>query len=108
VLPASEMLAHWTAATPSDLHRIDTLALDHLAQAESARRHWLQHAPAYFLRQSPPERICSLTAEEIAQMQTALQAQPFRSALLGPVCFTWSDPSSQTHTLHIAPSGSSA
>ena len=107
-LPDTESLVRWTAATPGDLRHIDALVLDHLSAEETPRRRWLQHAPTYFLRPSPPERIGSLTAEEFSSLQAALLAPtPFlltlRAALHGPAELTWTDASAQTHTLRITP-----
>ena len=98
-LPDTEILVRWTAATPGDLRHIDAWVMAHLSADETPRRHWLQHAPDYFLRPSPPERISSLTAEEFSRLQTALLT--LHTTLHGPAELTCTDANSQTHTLRI-------
>ncbi len=107
-LPDTESLVRWTAATPGDLRPLDTLMLAHLSAEETPRRHWLQHSPSYFLRPSPPERIGSLTTEEMSSLQAALLAPtPFlltlRATLHGPAELAWTYANTQTHTLRITP-----
>ena len=103
VLFEEETLLHWTAATRSDLARIDALVLSSLTEEQALTRHWLQHAPAYFLRQSPAERLSSLPTIQLSALCAALQSPTLRSALHGPASLTWTDANAQPHTVHIAP-----
>ncbi len=102
-LSAEETLLHWIAATRSDLAHIDQQVLSLLPEEHRITRHWLQHAPAYFLRQSTPERVCSLPIAQRAALCAALQSPTLRSALHGPASLTWTDANAQPHTLHISP-----
>lgn len=102
-LAASETWLHWIAATRSDLARIDAQVLSLLPPEQALPRHWLQHAPAYFLRHSAPERVCSLPRTQLAALCAALQSPTLRALLHGPATLTWTDADAQPHTLSITP-----
>ena len=75
---ASEFLeVIWTASTLADLRRMDELALQQLPADDSTRRRWLQHAPVYFHRQRPLQRILEMRHEEVTRL-----AQQFKNAIL--------------------------
>jgi urocanate hydratase len=77
-LHASEFLeVIWTASTLADLRRMDELALQQLPADDSIRRRWLQHAPAYFHRQRPLQRILAMHPEEVTRL-----AEQFKKTIL--------------------------
>ncbi len=63
----------WTAASLADLRRMDELALQLLPAGDSIRRRWLQHAPGYFHRQRPLQRILGMHAEEVPRLAEAFK-----------------------------------
>ncbi|MFZ1943364.1 MAG: hypothetical protein WBG23_02715 [Acidobacteriaceae bacterium] len=67
----------WTASTIADLRQMDDLALQQLPVGDSIRRRWLQHAPAYFHRQRPLQRILGMPHGEVAPL-----AEQFKKAIL--------------------------
>lgn len=73
----------WTASSIADLRRMDELALQQLLESDSIRRRWLQHAPAYFHRQRPLQRVLSLRPEELSQLlsvfKSAVSAKEFQT-----------------------------
>ncbi|HEY5256103.1 MAG TPA: hypothetical protein VIJ53_15720 [Acidobacteriaceae bacterium] len=68
----------WTAASLADLRRMDELALGLVPSDDSIRRRWLQHAPGYFHRQRPLQRVLGMRPEEVTQL-----AEEFKNAILG-------------------------
>ena len=63
----------WTAASLPDLRRMDELALQLLPADDSIRRRWLQHAPGYFHRQRPLQRVLGMHAEEVPRLAEAFK-----------------------------------
>lgn len=66
----------WTAASLTDLRRMDALALQQLPVDDSLRRRWLQQAPAYFHRQRPLQRVLAMHPEEVTRL-----AEVFKSSV---------------------------
>ena len=66
----------WTAPSIADLRRIDQLALQQLPAEDSIHRRWLQHAPAYFHRQRPLQRVSGMRSDEVSRLAAA-----FRTAI---------------------------
>jgi urocanate hydratase len=66
----------WTAASLADLRRMDELALGLVSADDSIRRRWLQHAPGYFHRQRPLQRVLGMLPEEVTQL-----AEEFKNAI---------------------------
>ncbi len=58
----------WTAASLTDLRRMDAVALQQLPVDDSLRRRWLQQAPAYFHRQRPLQRVLAMHPEEVTRL----------------------------------------
>lgn len=63
----------WTAGSLADMRRMDELAFQQLPADDSIRRRWLQHAPAYFHRQRPLQRVLGLHPEEVARLADAFK-----------------------------------
>ena len=66
----------WTAASLADLRRMDELALGLVSADDSIRRRWLQHAPGYFHRQRPLQRVLGMLPKEVTQL-----AEEFKNAI---------------------------
>lgn len=66
----------WTATGLADLRRMDEIAFQQLPADDSIRRRWLQHAPAYFHRQRPLQRVLGMQPEEMARL-----AEAFKNAI---------------------------
>jgi urocanate hydratase len=66
----------WTAASLADMRRMDELALQQLPADDRIRRRWLQHAPAYFHRQRPLQRVLGMHPEELGRL-----AEAFKNAI---------------------------
>jgi urocanate hydratase len=63
----------WTAAGIADMRRMDELAFQQLPADDLIRRRWLQHAPAYFHRQRPLQRVLGMHPEEVAGLGEAFK-----------------------------------
>ncbi len=99
----NRLWVHWTAAGFQDMQRMDTLALSLLPIADASRRHWLKSAAAYFYRQLPLERVCTLSAEEIAALLSALKDPTWRAELRSPITLHWLDAECSSQTLCVEP-----
>ena len=58
----------WTAPSIVDLRRMDQLAMQQIPAEDLIRRRWLQHAPGYFHRQRPLQRVLWMRSEEVARL----------------------------------------
>lgn len=74
--PAGFIEVLWTAASLTDLLRMDALALRQLPVDDSLRRRWLQQAPSYFHRQRPLQRVLAMHPEEVTRL-----AEVFKNAI---------------------------
>jgi urocanate hydratase len=71
---ASDFLeAVWTATSLADLRRMDELAVRQLPADDLIRHRWLQHAPAYFHRHRPLQRVLGMRQEELDRLRDAFQ-----------------------------------
>lgn len=66
----------WTAASLADLRRMDELALQQFPAEDSIGHRWLQHAPGYFHRQRPLQRVVGMGQAEWMQL-----AETFKNAV---------------------------
>ncbi len=79
----------WTAASLADLRRMDELALQLLPADDSIRRRWLQHAPGYFHRQRPLQRILGMHAEEVPRLAEAFKNAVAAGEIQSPATVAW-------------------
>ncbi len=93
----------WTSAGFQDMQRMDALALSRLPATDATRRRWLEDASAYFYRQIPLERVCTLSLEEITSLQSALEDPVWRASLRSPITLAWQDAARNPQTLCVEP-----
>lgn len=93
----------WTAAGFQDMQRMDALALSRLHATDATRRRWLEGASAYFYRQIPLERVCTLSLEEITSLLSALEDPTWRVGLRDPITLAWQDAARNPKTLCVQP-----
>jgi len=91
---SAELLAReevrWTATSPQDMRRMDTIALQAIPATDTIRRQWLEHAARYF-RHAPLERVVHLSGEERAKIFEALRRESQSSPLQGAAILHWRD-----------------
>ncbi len=93
----------WTSPGFQDMKRMDALALSLLPAADATRRRWLESASAYFYRQIPLERVCTLSLEEITSLLSALEDPAWRASLRSPITLAWQDAARNPQTLCVEP-----
>ncbi len=74
----------WTASSIADLRRMDQLALRGLPADDAIRRRWLQHAPGYFHRQRPLQRVLEMNSEEVTQLADTFKTAVSAGAIQSP------------------------
>jgi urocanate hydratase len=77
--------AVWTATSLADLRRMDELAVRQLPADDLIRHRWLQHAPAYFHRHRPLQRILGMRQEEVDRLRDELQKAISAGEIQSPV-----------------------
>ena len=70
---SSDSLTRVCATTPGDMRRLDAL-LAGLVEQSPIQAGWIQHAPAYFSRRLPPQRVLDLSQAQTAVLQDQLDA----------------------------------
>jgi len=100
---ATESLVRWVTSELQDCKRMDELALSLLPPTDTARRRWLEGASAYFHRQTPLERILSLSPEEQSSLLRAIEYPLLRARLRGPLTLYWRDARQNPQTLQVEP-----
>jgi urocanate hydratase len=79
----------WTAASLVDLRRMDDLALRQISADNFIRRRWLQHAPAYFHRQRPLQRVLGMHSEEVTRLAAAFKNAISGGEIQSPATLHW-------------------
>ncbi|MGC1872216.1 MAG: hypothetical protein WA700_14770 [Acidobacteriaceae bacterium] len=79
----------WSATSLADLRRMDELALQQIPADDLIRRRWLQHAPAYFHRQRPLQRVLGMRAEEITRLAEAFKNAISAGEIQSPATLHW-------------------
>lgn len=100
---AAESLVRWITTELQDCKRMDELALSLLPPTDVARRRWLEGASAYFQRQTPLERVLSLSTEERFSLLRAVENPLLRARLHGPLILCWLDAKQSAQTLRVEP-----
>jgi urocanate hydratase len=100
---AAESLVRWITTELQDCKRMDELALSLLPPTDVARRRWLEGASAYFHRQTPLERVLSLSTEERFSLLRAVENPLLRARLRGPLILCWLDAKQSSQTLRVEP-----
>ncbi|MES2221231.1 MAG: hypothetical protein V4587_09725 [Acidobacteriota bacterium] len=93
-VPGSDdsLQVHWTAASLTGLRRMDQLAFQQLPADDSIRRGWLQHAPAYFHRQRPLQRVLNMRQQELDRLKLAFQNALAAGEIQSPATLAWQAP----------------
>ena len=63
----------------------------------------MKSAAAYFYRQRPLERVCTLSAEEIVVLLSALEDPTWRAQLRDPIMLHWLNAARKPQTLRVEP-----
>ena len=79
----------WTASSIADLRRMDELALQQLPPDDSTRRRWLQHAPGYFHRQRPLQRVLGMHPDEATQLAAEFKNAISAGEIQSPAWVEW-------------------
>lgn len=79
----------WTASSLADLRRMDELALQQLPADDFIRRRWLRHAPAYFHRQRPLQRVLGMYSEEVTRLAEAFKNAISAGEIQSPATLHW-------------------
>ena len=79
----------WNAASLADLRRMDALALQQLPAGDVVRRRWMQHAPAYFHRQRPLQRVLGMNFEEVVRLADVFKAAISTGEIQSPAALDW-------------------
>jgi len=79
----------WTAASLGDLRRMDELAKQQLPAEDAIRRRWLQHAPGYFHRQRPLQRVLGMHSEEVTRLAEAFKNAISAGEIQSPATLHW-------------------
>jgi urocanate hydratase len=79
----------WTTSNIADLRRLDELALQQLPADDFIRRRWLRHAPAYFHRQRPLQRVLGMHSEEVTRLAEAFRNAISAGEIQSPATLHW-------------------
>lgn len=86
-IPGERELARWSLpeGNPAMLARIDAILLAMLPTGDRPRRRWLESAPRFLPRQSPPARVCALTDAELELFVDAVAGRIMSGEISGPL-----------------------
>ncbi len=101
--PEDLLEVNWTAASVTDLRQMDELALQQLPAADSIRRRWLQHAPQYFHRQRPLQRVLEVRQEELDRFMPALKGAISAGKIQPPATLTWQARNGSKQSIALEP-----